>query len=331
MPVWRRRRIRLSANPLGEAQMGRLRASLRSDVPVVDEEQVFLRLQHAREVWGDAVAPEHRGLMLAAWDSLDERQDAGRFFRVLGQLLLSEDFRVNARALGNRVMALVQAMAMTPELRQNLLSVANDEWGCQDGATWCLSNLELNMLVWQVEHAAGEHSEGALLGLGRRLWRQDAVDRFASRWAIQHARALEGSEVGLAFRIGLRERLDLPLQVGEMSFQAVSGVLDADLAEAEAAVRNAETPDEIARSMVDREFWQAHLERTHPDQFAAVDLPFRRQLETVLDDEALLEGAKIEQADAIRDAQRAARRGLMLDMTIRAMEAGPEELGIPVR
>lgn len=187
------------------------------------------------------------------------------------------------------------------------------------------------MLVWQVEHAAGEHSEGALLGLGRRLWRQDAVDRFASRWAIQHARALEGSEVGLAFRIGLRERLDLPLQVGEMSFQAVSGVLDADLAEAEAAVRNAETPDEIARSMVDREFWQAHLERTHPDQFAAVDLPFRRQLETVLDDEALLEGAKIEQADAIRDAQRAARRGLMLDMTIRAMEAGPEELGIPVR
>jgi len=331
MPVWRRRRIRLSANPLGEAQLGRLRASLRSDVPVVDEEQVFLRLQHAREVWGDAVAPEHRGLMLAAWDSLDERQDAGRFFRVLGQLLLSEDFRVNARALGNRVMALVQAMAMTPELRQNLLSVANDEWGCQDGATWCLSNLELNMLVWQVEHAAGEHSEGALLGLGRRLWRQDAVDRFASRWALQHARALEGSEVRLAFRIGLRERLDLPLQVGEMSFQAVSGVLDADLAEAEAAVRNAETPDEIARSMVDREFWQAHLERTYPDQFAAVDLPFRRQLETVLDDEALLEGAKIEQADAIRDAQRAARRGLMLDMTIRAMEAGPEELGIPVR
>lgn len=108
-----------------------------------------------------------------------------------------------------------------------------------------------------------------------------------------------------------------------MSFLAISGVLDADLAQAEAAVRDAETPEEVARSMVDREFWQAHLERSHPERFAAVDLPFRRQLERVLDDEALSEGAMIDQADAIRDAQRAARRGLMLDMTIQAMEMGP--------
>ncbi len=250
---------------------------------------------------------------------------------MLRQLLLSEDFRVNARALGNRVMAVLQAMAITPELRQNLLSVANDEWGCQDGATWCLSNLELNLLVWQVEHAAQGESERALLDLGRRLWRQDAVDMFATRWALQHGRTLEGSEVGLAFRIGLRERLDLPLQVGEMSFLAISGVLDADLAEAEAAVRDAETPEEVARSMVDRGFWQAHLERSHPERFAAVDLPFRRQLESVLDDEALSEGARIDQADAIRDAQRAARRGLMLDMTIHAMEVGPKGPSIDVR
>ncbi|MDH1571727.1 NEL-type E3 ubiquitin ligase domain-containing protein [Pseudomonas sp. GD03746] len=331
LPVQRRRRIRLSANPLGEAQTLRLQASLRSDIPAMDDEQVLLRLNYAREVWGDAVAPEHRGLILAAWDSLDGEQDTERFFRVLRQLLLSEDFRVDARAMGNRVMAVLQAMAMTPELRENLLSVANDEWGCQDGATWCLSNLELNLLVWQVEHAAPGKSERALLSLGRRLWRQDKVDRFAASWALQHGREQEGSEVGLAFRVGLRERLDLPVQVGGMSFHAISGVLDADLAEAEAAVRGSENPSEIARSMVDREFWQAHLERTHPDRFAAVDLPFRRQLETLLDDEALTEGAKLEQADGIRDAQRAARRGLMLDMTIRAMEVGPEESGIHVR
>ncbi|PYB74937.1 hypothetical protein DMX11_14055 [Pseudomonas sp. LB-090624] len=331
LPVWHRRRFRLNGNPLGEAQTLRLQAALSSDDPGLDEEQALLRLQRAREVWGDAVAPEHRGLMLAAWDSLDSGEDADRFFRVLRQLLLSEDFRVNARALGNRVMAVLQAMAITPELRQNLLSVANDEWGCQDGATWCLSNLELNLLVWQVEHAAQGESERALLDLGRRLWRHDAVDRFATRWALRHGRMLEGSEVGLAFRIGLRERLDLPLQVGEMSFLAISGVLEADLAEAEAAVRAAETPEEIARSMVDREFWQAHLERTHPDRFAAVDLPFRRQLETVLDDEALTEGARIDQADAIRDAQRAARRGLMLDMTTQAMEVGPTGPSIDVR
>ncbi|MCA4077764.1 NEL domain-containing protein, partial [Pseudomonas kurunegalensis] len=121
------------------------------------------------------------------------------------------------------------------------------------------------------------------------------------------------------------------LQVGDMSFHAISGVLQADLAAAQAAVLDAETRDELARSMVDREFWQAHLERTYPDRFAEVDRPFRRQLETVLDDEALPEGERLEQADAIRDAQRAARRGLMLELTIRAMEVGPEDPGVHVR
>lgn len=51
----------------------------------------------------------------------------------------------------------------------------------------------------------------------------------------------------------------------------------------------------------------------------------------MLDDEALTEGAMIDQADAIRDAQRAARRGLMLDMTIHAMEVGPKGPAIDVR
>lgn len=52
LPVWHRRRFRLNANPLGEAQTLRLQASLSSVDPALDEEQVLLRLQHAREVWG---------------------------------------------------------------------------------------------------------------------------------------------------------------------------------------------------------------------------------------------------------------------------------------
>lgn len=323
LPLQRRRRIRLNANPLSTVQTQRLRAALRSDLPGVDEEHAVVLLEHAREVWGDAVAPEYRGLMLAAWDLLDTGNDTERLFRVLQQLLFSEDFRVNARALGNRVMDVLHAMAQTPPLRDKLLAVANDEWGCQDGATWCLSNLELNLLVWRAERARQGNPERALLGLGRRLWRQDAVDRIAARWALAHNREVEGSEVGLAFRVGLRARLDLPVQVGDMSFPAIAGVTEADLAAAQAQVRDSETAEELARSMVDREFWQQHLERTHPQRFAQVELPFRRQLDTVLDDDTLTDEARLQRVDGIRDAQRAARRGLMLDLTIRAMEVGP--------
>lgn len=324
LPVWRRRRISLGANPLGEAQARRLQASLQSDIPLIDEEHALLQLDHARQVWGDAVAPEDRGSMLAAWDSMDAGEETQRFFRVLQQLLMSEDFRVNARALGNRVLAVLQAMAIKPPLRDKLLAVANDEWGCQDGATWCLSNLELNLLVWEAEQTTQGGSELALLELGRRLWRQDAVDQFAARWAVEQGREAEGSEVGLAYRVGLRLRLNLPVQVGGMSFHAVAGVTDVDLAAAEAQICNEESAEVLARSMVDREFWQRHLERTYPDRFAQVDLPFRRQLDAVLDDDTLTDENRLQQGDDIRDAQRAARRGLMLDLTIHAMEVGPQ-------
>ncbi|MNC58184.1 hypothetical protein D3C75_1078960 [compost metagenome] len=92
----------------------------------------------------------------------------------------------------------------------------------------------------------------------------------------------------------------------------------------------AETQEEVARSLVDRTFWQAHLERAQPARFAHVDRPFRRRLDRVLDDEALTDEARQAESDAILGAQRAARRGLMLDLTLAALEAGPADAGINV-
>ncbi|MNE43707.1 hypothetical protein D3C80_1378940 [compost metagenome] len=115
-----------------------------------------------------------------------------------------------------------------------------------------------------------------------------------------------------------------------MSFRPLAGVTEAHLARVEAQVLEAETQEQVARSLVDRTFWQAHLERTHPDRFAQVDRPFRRRLDSVLDDEALTDETRQAQSDAILGEQRAARRGLMLDMTLAALEAGPTDAGIDV-
>jgi len=137
--------------------------------------------------------------------------------------------------------------------------------------------------------------------------------------------------VGLAYRLGLRHRLNLPIEVGEMSFRPLAGVTDEHLARAEAAVYQAETQEAVARSLVDRTFWQAHLERAQPDTFAQVDLPFRRRLDAVLDDEALTDEERRDQSDAILGEQRAARRGLMLDVTLRLLASGPADPPIEVR
>jgi len=169
------------------------------------------------------------------------------------------------------------------------------------------------------------------LNLGRRLWRLDQVDRIAVRDIIERGGNPDESEVGLAYRTGLRDRLNLPVAVGEMSFRPVSGVDEPLLAQAEAAVRAAETQEEIARSMVDRSFWCEYLEQHLPERFTALDRPFQRRVAAVLDDEELSDAQRRAQSDAILAEQRAARRGLLLDMTLKALETGPADPAITVR
>jgi hypothetical protein len=330
LPPGVRRRTRLAGNPLEGDELVRLQASFMAPLVPLDEALLREQFVRSREVWGDAVGPQHRGLLIAAWEAVDVGEPAERFFRVLQQLLQSADFHINPQALAQRVLAVLQAMSKEPALRQALLDIANDEWGCQDGATWCLSNLELNVLVWQARADAQGNTEHALLALGRRLWRLDEVDRLAVRDILDRGGNPDESEVGLAYRLGLRDRLGLPIQVGDMSFRPLAGVTEAHLARVEAHVLEAETQEQVARSLVDRTFWQAHLERTHPERFAQVDRPFRRRLDSVLDDEALTDGTRQAQSDAILGEQRAARRGLMLDMTLAALEAGPTDAGIDV-
>jgi len=331
MPLQARRRIRLGGNPFSDAAMLRLQAALMAPIEAFDESLLAAQRDHARDVWGDAVGPQHRGVLIAAWETVDQGTPSERFFRVLQQLLQSADFHINAQAMAMRVLSVLQAMATDAELRESLLAVANDEWGCQDGATWCLSNLELNLLVWRARSTANGNQEQSLLNLGRRLWRLDQVDRIAVRDIIERGGNPDESEVGLAYRTGLRDRLNLPVAVGEMSFRPVSGVDEPLLAQAEAAVRAAETQEEIARSMVDRSFWCEYLEQHLPERFTALDRPFQRRVAAVLDDEELSDAQRRAQSDAILAEQRAARRGLLLDMTLKALETGPADPAITVR
>ncbi|WP_079227495.1 NEL-type E3 ubiquitin ligase domain-containing protein [Pseudomonas putida] len=331
LPIAMRRRIRLAGNPLSEAESLRLQASLSAPFLPVDEALLEEQQARAREVWGDSIGPRYRGVLVAAWETVDVGEPANRFFRVLQQLLQSADFHINAQALAQRILALLQAMAAEPALRDELLAVANDEWGCQDGATWCLSNLELNVRVWRARTDVPGNTQQALLSLGVRLWRLDEVDRIALQDILQRGGNPDESEVGLAYRVGLRTRLNLPIEVGDMSFGQVAGVTDEQLEQAAAQIEENQTQEEIARSMVDRTFWQTYLERTHPERFRQLDRPFRRRLDAVLDDDTLTDETRRLHADAILGEQRAARRGLMLDMTLDALQVGPDDPAVEVR
>lgn len=330
-PLVVRRRIRLGGNPFGTTEVSRLQMALMAQLEPVDAEAAGEQSFNARELWGDAAGPGYRGAMVSRWDAIEQRPNSERFFRVLRQLLHSADFHRRPQSVARRVLALLQLMTDNRVLCDELLTVANDEWGCQDGATWCLSNLELKVLVWNAHNNPQGDSESALLDLGRRLWRLDEVDRIAMQDIVTRGGNPDESEVGLAYRLGLRERLNLPLEVGDMSFRPIAGVDEARLAQAHAQVLEAQTQERLARSLVERDFWQAHLERTHAADLSRVDEPFHERIQAVFDDNVLSEQDKRLQMDAIRDEQKAARRGLMLEVTIRALETGPVNPPIHVR
>ena len=330
-PLLVRRRIRLAGNSFGATEVLRLQMALTAPLEPVDADAAGEQSINARELWGDAVGPGYRGSMVSRWDAIEQRPESERFFRVLRQLLQSADFHRRPRPVALRVLALLQLMTDNPVLCDELFSVANDEWGCQDGATWCLSNLELKVLVWSARNNTEGNSESALLDLGKRLWRLDEVDRLAVQDIVARAGNPDESEVGLAYRLGLRERLNLPVEVGDMSFRPIAGVDETRLEQAYVQVLEAETQERLARSLVERDFWQAHLERTRADEFSRMDEPFHERLEALFDDQALSDQDKKLQSDAIRDEQLAARRGLMLEVTIRALEEGPADPPIHVR
>ena len=188
----------------------------------------------------------------------------------------------------------------------------------------CFSNLELSMLVWRARIEAGSgDQEGALLSLGRQLWRLDEVDRIAVE-DIQARRAAGADpdeiEVGLAYRVALRDALDLPAQPGSMLFVEVSGVGPERVEAARARVRANETDEQIAASLAQREFWQEHLQRTQAARLEAADEPFHERMQALLESaESVPEAEYLARVTVVHTERQAARSDVLLALTREAL------------
>ncbi|QXH44154.1 hypothetical protein KSS93_14725 [Pseudomonas xanthosomatis] len=288
--------------------------------------------ESARQGWlramGDAARAEQGG----DWDALEAEEGSGDFMGLLGRLQDTSDFRRRPAALAERVFCMLDAMRAHTSLREALFEQARQVLTCQDSAALSFSNLELRMLVWQAQADAGTGGEqAALLHLGRQLWRLDrvqaiALEDIAARQA--EGRDADQIEVVLAYRIGLRESLDLPAQPGDMTFAEVANVGAEQLEQARAQVLAAQTPERLAESLVDREFWQTWLERSQAEPLAALDEPYQQRLEALLEqaqDGPGGEGEAMERMNSVRDEREAARRALMLQMTLRVLGEGVDK------
>ena len=327
-PAWLRRVVMLGENPLTPAQARRWRASLASteqEAQLVTQPEPPLTV---RQRWLDAAEGVRRDELSACWETLEMEEGSADFFRMLQRLLETADYRQHSRALANRLFAMLQVMSEHADLRQALFSQAGQNLTCQDSVTLCFANLELRLLVWRAQRMAGAgDQQAALLNLGRQLWRLDEVERIALEDIRQ--RVAQGSnpdqvEVVLAYRLALQAVLDLPTYPGDMYFAEVAGVSAQRLEQARRQVLQAESPVSLARSLVTREFWQAHLLQLERARFDSQDVPFHEQLAALMESETVPEGERLAQMNAVRDARLQARQALMLALTRR-------RLGLPVQ
>jgi len=188
----------------------------------------------------------------------------------------------------------------------------------------------VRLRVWQAEVQAQQgEREQVLLHLGRQLWRLDEVERVAMddvRWRQADGADPDEIEVVLAYRLALRERLDLPIFTSGMSFRAVAGVTETHIEGAARRVLQAETSEQLANSLLDREFWCSHVRRLHAQRFDEMNAPFHARLEAVQEAADLSEQQVLQQTEEISQQRQAAERALLLDITRQALDSAAEPL-----
>jgi len=327
---WSEGRVWLQGNPLSAGQQQRLRQALAAPIPM---EQPVAQVVVPRLRWLDAIDSRHRNDLGAIWALVEAHDEAGAFFSLLHALTHTADFAspAGARDLARRVLEMLQVMEEQPTLRQELLASAS-ALTCHDSVALRFTDLELRVLVWRAEQGVVDGGrEQTLLRLGRQLWRLDAVDRIA----LEDVRARRSSgeraddiEVLLAYRLALRKQLDLPVQTQEMLFGSLSGVGPHEVEQALARVQEAESSEQLAYSLVERDFWRTYLLHRHAQRFEALNAPFHRQLEALMADHEMAEATRIERIGQIQAQRAQAERDTLLDLTRRALDGRGEEVEV---
>ncbi|WP_225920012.1 NEL-type E3 ubiquitin ligase domain-containing protein [Pseudomonas vanderleydeniana] len=287
-PVAINRGIHLHDNPpLPAAELQRLQRyeqqtgiNFGIDMPARRRVHVFRRTPSLREYdrWSEGLAPGVEMQREQQWRALFRERGAEDFFRLLGDLTATAEYREAREILGRRVWQVLDSASQYTDLREELFVAASQPQTCSDGAELIFSDMEVRTLVFQARVMAGDNplrTESSLLKLARGLWRLDEVEALAqadieTRLKVAGAH-VDPLEVRLAYRIGLASRLGLPGQPTHMTFTELAKVDAKTLDAAFTTVINREKTPAYIRALVAREFWSDHLKSSYPERFEAIN------------------------------------------------------------
>lgn len=233
----------LARNPFQPGEVERFMAEPVDAFVIFDDnnhaDRLAMPLLSAMRRWRD-VAPD---LPDAAWHR-SNHEHARHFGGWLVQLLDTPEFNFDASRPGliKSVKTLLSQMDAYPDLRDTLFHLAHEASNsCTDNVMLGLNNMEMarqNHLA-----AQGQLGEDALFRLGVQMFRMKELTRIAdnhARLQAESGRQNDPVEVHLAFQVGLRDQLDLPVPAQTMQFHDLAEVREKQLEDAAREIRQLE-------------------------------------------------------------------------------------------
>lgn len=251
--------------------------------------------------WAAGLTEEQIASRKAQWDSLRGQAGADGFFEVLRDLQAGA---AEHEDLQRRVWDVIDTVsahsAESESLREQMF-----EWAgratCCDRAALSFSNLEIMAMVYKARAQALDSTQGEVLStLSRGLFRLDQVEKVAlndidqRRTAInnsnltpdqktQQLEKLEEVEIRLAYRYGLKDRLQLPGQPQHARFIGLGKVTQAMLDAAYERIVALDNSPEEFQALLSRDFWQDYVTHKYRSRFEAQSKPYQDELAVLFD------------------------------------------------
>jgi Leucine-rich repeat (LRR) protein len=236
------------------------------------------------------------------WQRLETAADAPQLLALVDRLRESADFLRARATLTPRVWYVLEAAEQDPELRALLNGMAQDEDignpTCADGVRLEFNQMEVQVFTRRsLQNVADGERGPTLYELMRRLFRLSEVDRLA----VANTRGRDQAEVRLAYRLGLAERLDLPLPPSSMLYRTIAGVTSEELAGVQGEVMAGQNGPGLLDYAANRDFWTVWLREAYAPQFAELQATFDQQRSRLEDDFPELNDQYLERAKQLLD------------------------------
>lgn len=285
---------RLSA---GERATNRLVASV---MRVADRPVVLAATDAPFRRWSTGFSTQQVAQRRLQWSALQALPGAQGFFEVLRDLEVSPAGHADLqRRVWDVIDSITQNSAESEQLRKEMFEWAGRA-ACCDRAALTFSNLEILLMTHNARTLALDASQGAaLLKLSRGLLRLEELEKIALQDIDQRRTAirkrddltsaqrevefsrLEEVEIRLAYRHGLKDRLELPGQPQQPRFARLGNVSLEMLNDAYQRVISLDNSAQEFQAVLSRDFWKDYVANKYRARFEVQNEPHHQKMDTL--------------------------------------------------